>query len=394
MSPFRAQHRAHGASAVMRLRRAVALFFRRLETWQRFAVGAAVLATMGAVAGLVLIALPNPHTDAGSPPPTTARPVVTSSTTIPPRHARVPLCPLTGTPAPGRKVPARPALGVKVGNDPASRPQTGLLSADIVYDEMAEGGITRYLAIYQCHGAPVLGPIRSVRWDDWHLLASYGHPILAFSGGIDQWDQAVAAQSWLFDANGSVLPGANAYYRTSNRVAPWNYYTSTKALWALDPSNRPPPPQFSYSRRVPSDATPAASVTIANFDTNDSGLTNLTWTWSASRHAWFRSYGGVPDVDSSGLQLRAANVVVELVRTVPGPYAESGTVPDTESITAGTGQALVLRNGAVERGVWSCPRYGETTALRFPDGQEMTLSPGNTWVELVPENGYPVTVTP
>jgi len=374
--------------------RGVSAFVRRLRLWQRVALGTSLVAVAALVATVVATTSARPASDR-RPGATTlpAHPKAVSSASVVVHHRRAAVCPLTGTPAPGGVVPKRPALGVKIGNDPGSRPQSGLLDADIVYDEMAEGGITRYLAIFQCHEAPVLGPTRSVRWDDWHVLASYGHPILAFSGGIEQWDEAVASQTWLFDANGSVMPTAAAYYRTSTRVPPWNYYTSSRALWALDRSHQPPPAQFVYSVLPPAGAVRAASVTIANFDTTGAGLTDLTWTWSPTLKVWLRSYGGARDVEASGEQLRAANVVVEIVTARPGPYAESSDVPDTESITEGSGVAYVLRNGLVERGTWSCPRYGDLTALRFPGGRTMTLNPGSTWVELVPSSGYPVSVS-
>jgi hypothetical protein len=370
-------------------------FLRRLRSGRRIAIGVAMAAVVALVVSVVVVSRPHNDMTAGrSPRHATPRTVSSTTLVVKKNRPTAPVCPLTGTVAPNHKVPQRPALGVKIGNDPASRPQSGLLDADIVFDEMAEGGITRYLAIFQCHEAPVLGPIRSVRWDDWHVLASYGHPILAFSGGIDQWDAAVAAQKWLFDANGSIMPTAAAYYRTSNRVPPWNYYTSTRALWALDHSHTPPPRQFTYSITPPKGATKAASVTIDNFDTDASGITNLTWTWSPKLKVWLRSYGGVPDVDASGRQLRATNVVVWIARAIRGPYAESGTTPDVESITEGSGTAYVFRNGLVERGTWSRPSYGDVPEFRFGDGKTMTLNPGNTWVELVPSAGYPVRITP
>ena len=301
---------------------------------------------------------------------------VTTTTTA---HLASRLCPLTGQPARGG-VPRRPAIGVKIGNDPASRPQSGLLAADIVYEEMAEGGITRYLAVFQCRQAAVLGPVRSVRWDDWHVLASYGHPILAFSGGIDQWNAMVASLHWLYDANASFYPMANAYHRTLNRVPPWNLYTSTAALWKLDPSDRtPPPPQFSYSA-APHGGTPVASVTIVNFASGE----NVVWKWDGPAHTWKRFYGSSPDVDASGVQLHATNVLIQIVHTRPGPYAESGTTPDTESITAGSGTAYLLRNGVLERGTWHTPKYGDPMKLLLTNGHTMTLAPGTTWVEMVP----------
>jgi hypothetical protein len=302
------------------------------------------------------------------------------------------ICPLTGTIAPHGKVPQRPALGVKIGNDPSSRPQSGLPYADIVYEEMAEGGITRYLAIFQCHTPPAIGPIRSVRWDDWHILQSYGHPILSFSGGIDEWDTAVAEQTWLYDANGSEGPSVSAYYRTTNRVPPWNYYSSGAALWGLDKNHTPPPQQYQYTSSVPSEAKPVKGATIEGFATGS----NVVWRWNAKKGWWDRYYGTQPDVDVSGAQLHAANVIIQLVATQPGPYAEScignQCDNDVESITMGTGTAYILRNGKVEKGTWSCPQYSSPTRFSFSNGASMTLEPGNTWVELVPRSGYPVSI--
>jgi len=371
------------------------LWFRHLDTKQRLAAGAGVLTVVALVIGLSLVTAsgdPKPHAD-GSTSSTSSSSSSSSTSTTPHPHLASHLCPLTGTRPSGGRVPARPALGVKIGNDPASRPQSGLPEADIVYEEMAEGGITRYLAIFQCKSAGAIGPTRSVRWDDWHILASYGNPILSFSGGITQWDAVVASLHWLHDANGSSYPTSNAYYRTSDRVPPWNYYSSTKALYGLFPKARTAPqPQFSYSKAPPAGSTIAAGTTIAAFATGE----NVVWKWDASRQAYMRYYqsGGVrtADLDAGGRQLQAVNVIIEMVATKRGPYAESGTVPDVESITEGTGTAYILRNGKVEAGTWSCKRTGDVTHFRFKNGRQMTLSPGNTWVELVPNHGYPVSI--
>ena len=99
----------------------------------------------------------------------------TTTTTTSPAVAAVagPRCPLTDAPAPGVKtIPDRPALLVKIGNEPdGARPQSGLNEADIVFDTPAEGFIMRYVAVYQCKNAPIIGPTRSVRWVDWNMVA-------------------------------------------------------------------------------------------------------------------------------------------------------------------------------------------------------------------------------
>ena len=351
----------------------------RLTKRQKVAAGLGALVLLAAMGGAAAVLSNGPSQAAAKPlrhshkaqPAQPAKNVVKS-----PSH----LCPLTGTPAPGGKVPARPALGIKIGNDPASRPQTGLEHADIVYEEMAEGGITRYLAVFQCHQAPVLGPVRSVRWTDWHVLASYGHPILAFSGGISYWDNLVARLGWLYDANGSFPPGEYAYYRTSNRVAPWNLYTSTARIWALDRAKTPPPPQFRYSDSLQAGFTKASAVTVVGFAEG----VNVVWRWSTAVGAWQRYYANTPDTDSTGVQLQAKNVVIEMVQTHSGPYAESGSTFGTDSITKGSGVAYVFRDGHFEKGSWRRPNYHDPMGLYFANGKRVDLTPGNTWVEMVP----------
>jgi hypothetical protein len=322
----------------------------------------------------------------------------TTTTTPPPPPAKPRTCPLTGKLAPGGKVPQRPALAVKIGNDPSSRPQSGLDQADIVYEEMAEGGITRYMVVFQCESAALIGPTRSVRWDDWNILEAYGHAILAYSGGIDPWMTEAASLPWIYNANGSIDPTANAYYRYSsstppaNLGAPYNYYTSTSALWHLFPKAKTPPPAiFRFSKAVPKGSTPASSATI-----DFSSASDVVWQWSQSTGQWLRSYDNPPiqpDNDPNGHQFHTTNVVIQVVQTRKGPYNESyGYSPDVESITTGSGTLYVLRNGHVEKGVWSRPGGADITKFAFANGTPITLAPGRTWYEVVP-NYVPVTIT-
>jgi hypothetical protein len=347
---------------------------------------AGVLAAAGLASGLVVaLSSGGPkvhHREAGHGLTVPQPPLIPVRVT---RH----LCPLTGQRAGHGRVPARPAIGVKIGNDPASRPQSGLQAADIVYEEMAEGGITRYLALFQCRQVASLGPVRSVRWDDWHVLATYGHPILAFAGGILPWENVVAHLGWLHDANAFYYPAANAFHRTTNRVPPWNLYTSTEALWRLDPRvHTPPPMQFRYRSAPPKGSVRSSGVTVVGFASGS----NVVWRWNPLHKAFERSYGSTPDRDASGQQLHATNVVVEVVRGVPGPVESGVNGREVESIIRGHGPAFVFTGGKVERGTWRTFRYGERPHLRFGDGRPMALEPGNTWVELVPA-GYKVVVS-
>ncbi len=278
-------------------------------------------------------------------------------------------------------MPDRPALAIKIGNEPdGARPQSGLNEADIVYDTPAEGFIMRYVAVYQCQEATSVGPVRSVRWVDWHILQAFGKPILTFAGGINPDVDTVESLSWLKPAD---LLG-NAYdagTRISSRVPPDNLYTSTSALWALYPSDRTPPPAvFRYGGPLPSSATPAAALAI-----NFSAGTDVLWKWDASARDWMHTYSGETDVDAlTGKPVTTTNIVVQIVHYSYGPYPESpGSTGDVESQTVGSGRGYVLRGGKSIAVTWHRATLDSPTTFTDSAGKAVTLSPGRTWVELV-----------
>jgi Protein of unknown function (DUF3048) N-terminal domain/Protein of unknown function (DUF3048) C-terminal domain len=295
------------------------------------------------------------------------------------------LCPLTGAPAPGGAVPQRPALMVKVGNEPeGARPQSGLNEADVVFDTPAEGFIMRYIAVFQCASAPSIGPSRSVRWVDYHLARMFVNPILAFAGGINPNVDTVMHDSWIHPAN--LLAGASsAGTRITSRVAPDNLYTSTSALYGLYPkATTPPPPIFSYGSSLPSTAATTNSAQI-----DFSYGTDVTWKWDATSGSWTHGYtNSGTDVDNSTSKpVTTTNVVVMEVAYKMGPYIEStGGSGDVESNTLGEGPGYVLRDGKRVAVTWH--RKDLLAGLTFTDasGAPVTLAPGRTWVEIVPNS--------
>ncbi len=303
----------------------------------------------------------------------------TTSTTMA-HHAAPSRCPLTDLPGPGGKVPERPALAVKIGNEPeGARPQSGLNEADIVYDTPAEGGIMRYVAIYQCHSASSIGPTRSVRWVDWHILQAFGHPILAFAGGITPDVNVVDGLKWLQPAD--LLAGAQgAAVRITSRIPPDNLYTSTHALWTMFKSTSLPAPVFSYSASLPALATPASALSI-----NFSQGTDVVWKWDGRAGDWLHTYGGAQDVDALTNQpVTTTNIVVQIVHYTFGPYAESpGGTGDVESQTVGSGKGYVLRDGKSIKVTWHRSTLSSPTTFTDAEGQAVALAPGRTWVELV-----------
>ena len=143
---------------------------------------------------------------------TTSAPTSTAPTTTTPKTLGL-VAPLTGLPDVSAAIAQRPALIVKIDNDAAAPPQSGLDQADVVYEEVVEGGITRYMAIFQSQDASPVGPVRSVRGTDSDIVRPIGG-LFAYSGGTPQYVN-------LIDASGVKDVGANddgsAYYRSSLR---------------------------------------------------------------------------------------------------------------------------------------------------------------------------------
>ena len=292
--------------------------------------------------------------------------------------ARPGTCPLTGLPAPNHKPPHRPALAIKVENLPEARPQSGLDHTDIVYEEPVEGGITRFIAIFQCHGSSRVEPVRSGRLVDPLILVQYGHPLFAFAGAIQPVINKVDA-SPLVNLDFDVVP--NDYFRDPTRLAPHNLYTNTALLWAAHRGGSPPHPVFDYSSTVPSGGVRAPVIHIPF-----SGYSDVYWRWSAKAHRYVRYYNGsVPANLSDGTIINAANVVVQMVKLTPSPYVEDATgVHEWDVHVIGHGRAAVYRDGVMIPGRWVRPKLGDTTRFLDKHGQVIPLQPGNTWVELVP----------
>jgi Protein of unknown function (DUF3048) N-terminal domain/Protein of unknown function (DUF3048) C-terminal domain len=290
-------------------------------------------------------------------------------------------CPLTDVRASGGVVPQRPALLVKIGNEPGpARPQSGLDEADVVFDTPAEGFIMRYVAVYQCEKATAIGPTRSVRWVDYHIAPEFNQPIIAFAGGIPPNVLAVASLPWLSGAN-LLTAQAGAGYRTTNRYPPDNLYTSTTALYALFPKpTRAPKPIFSFSPALPASAQPLTSA-----DLDFSGGTNVVWDWQSASRSWLHTYSGSPDIDTlTNLPVTTTNIVIEIVPYTIGPYIEStGGTGDIQSETTGTGLGYVLRDGRSLPIIWHRPNLTDPTTFTTTNGKPVGLAPGRTWVEIM-----------
>jgi Protein of unknown function (DUF3048) N-terminal domain/Protein of unknown function (DUF3048) C-terminal domain len=289
-------------------------------------------------------------------------------------------CPLTGETLPGDKQPPdRPVLAIKVENTPDAQPLAGLDNADIVYEEVVEGGITRFVALFHCGTADRIGPVRSIRTTDPKILGPFSdHPLLAFSGGSKGVRNIVAdAGMTTLDESSAV----KAFSRDDGRVAPHNLFTSTKPLWAKGSSlagGEPAPASpFVYGDEATKPNKKARSATIVF-----SGLATAEWRWSSGH--WVRFLDGSPMMLEHGAPIAADNVVIQVVKTTESDFTDVAGYASPEVNLIGQGKAWVLRDGRLIVGKWEREDEGGFTTFRSKSGDEIALKPGTTFVELAP----------
>jgi hypothetical protein len=324
---------------------------------------------------------------------TAASPTPTGSTSA---AAAPPVCPLTGAPAPAGNVPQRPVYAVKVPNDPSGRPQTGLDATDIVYEEPVEGGITRLIAVFQCTDAARIEPIRSARFVDIDVLQQFGKPIFGNAGGIGPVLDTIKRTAFLINAEYSGTPFVGDYHRDSSRAAPQNLYTSTAEIYqtAGAAAGGAPKPVFTFSATVPPTPAPAPSVT-PTVSGGAFGTTvhvpfsgpdyDVVWKYDPATGLYRRNIGTKASNLSTGAQITARNIVVESVSVTPSQYIEDagGSHENLIGVT-GSSKAVVCSLGVCVLGTWSRPTLADVTKYLDPAGNQIPLTPGNTWVELQP----------
>jgi hypothetical protein len=280
------------------------------------------------------------------------------------------VAPLTGV-APAGDSLTRPALEVKIDNTAPARPQSGVDVADVVYEEVVEGELTRLLAIFNSALPDQVGPIRSVRATDPNIVWPLGG-VFAYSGGAPQnVDLIRQAPVNAVDETGA----GNAMFRERSRRAPLNLFGRPNELVAKGGQPVPPKPLFQYlENNEQFTGDPAASMRIGFKPPDDP-----TYTYDAASRTWKRAYGLAPFTAQSGQQVAPTNVIVQFTN-----YEGGAGNPTAEGQTVGQGDAWVFSDGKVARGRWVRPAKEQPAQYVDAAGKPIKLLPGRTWVELLP----------
>jgi hypothetical protein len=299
-----------------------------------------------------------------------------------------PTCPLTGRTLPGDKAPPdRPVLAIKVENTSEAYPLAGLDKADIVYEEVVEGGLTRFIALFNCAEADRVGPVRSARTTDPKLLVQFSsHPLLAFSGAAPQVIHALDLAKITQLVEGDP---ADAFKRDDTRQMPHNLFAATAPLWAagkVRAMNEPAPrPVFTYSSDVPNGKKRSGvTITFSNSAVAD-------WRWQQGH--WVRLLDGSPMTLEDGAAITADNVVIQQVQTSQSDIQDVAGYPSPEVTVTGSGKAWIMRDGEMIAGTWSRRGLGDLTTFTTKSGDVIALAPGTTYVELAPQGMFNATIT-
>ncbi len=280
-------------------------------------------------------------------------------------------------------VAARPPIAVMIDDHPDARPQSGLSLASIVWQAPAEGGIPRYLAIFADQDAASLGPVRSARpyfiaWAaEWRAL--YVHV-----GASTE-----AASMLLTYGNGSYVVDADEYrwggpagylWRTTDRAAPHNVYSSTPKLLALAARLGAKPATsgaWTFGPPGPLSGRPVGATISLQYPT-----TSVGYTYDRLSNTWLRSEGGVPSVDHlNRRRIAPTNVVVLTVQF--GLLNDGSGKGRLEANMIGSGPALVATGGLIRQATWEKASVTAPTLLFDASGNPVTLTAGQTFVEVV-----------
>lgn len=295
------------------------------------------------------------------------------------KPAEPPRWPLTGLDAPSADAIAQRVVSVKIENSVEARPQTNIQLADVVYESVTEGGITRFNAIFHSQAPESVGPVRSARLSDTYIVPQY-HALFGFSGASPTVNAAVNAAHIenLSEDAGVTAP----FTRSKKHAAPHNLFGSVPGFRAEAERRGMPTTMSITGLAFDRSAAPGVPPAITQITIPFSSYNTVRWDYDAASNTYLRVNNGKAFMDAgTGQQVHATNVVVMWVQH---NTASTDVVGSTtyEIVLAGSGRATVFRNGQRYDCTWEAAKDAPPV-FRAADGTQVKLSPGNTWMQII-----------
>ncbi len=302
-------------------------------------------------------------------------------------------------------------LGVMIENQVEARPQSGLSGADVVYEAVAEGGITRFLAVFYCQDAGEIGPIRSARTYFIDFISEYGNsPLYAHVGGANQPGPADAlgqldTYGWTgYNDMNQFSIGFPTYWRDYNRAGHtvatehtmystvqklWDYAATNRGLTNVDKNGVSWDTTFipyKFVDDAPLSTRPASQTIHLEFWTGDPNY-YVDWNYNPKTNLYARVNGGQPFIDrDTNKQVMAKDIVVlEMVQT----HANDGYEDNVHLLfqDKGTGRAVVFKDGKRINATWEKDSRTGRTIIRDTSGNQIAFDRGLIWFEILPTDG-------
>jgi len=298
-------------------------------------------------------------------------------------------------------------LGVMIENHEEARPQSGLSFADVIYEAVAEGGITRFLAIYYCQDAGIVGPIRSARtyFLDW--ISEYGdYPLYAHVGGANTPGPAdalgqIIAYGWSsYNDLNQFSIGFPTFRRDESRLGhpvatEHTMYSTTSKLWkvaaqrGLTEKDREGNiwsdnfVQYSFKDDAKESARGDSQVISVSFWANQPKY-DVVWRYDKSTNSYKRENGGKPHLDNNNdLQINAKNIVILFMQETNANDGYPGNLHLLYK-NKGRGKALIFQDGKQIIGTWRKDNRESRTEIIGPQGSEIEFTRGTIWFQIVP----------
>lgn len=300
----------------------------------------------------------------------------------------------------------RRPLGLMVENHQEARPHSGINQADIVYEVVAEGGITRFLGIFYCDNPEIVGPVRSARIYFIRLIQGYGnYPLYGHVGGANTPGPADALGElrdlgWAGynNLNQFSVPFPN-YWRDYDRLpgvaTEHTMYTDTNKLWdyaaknfdltnvdeegvAWDETFQP----WKLAEGPKDDGT-VTSIAFSHWESMAADY-SIQWDYDAEKKTYLRTNGGQPHFDqNTDQQIEAANIIVVQSDETNANDGYPGNAHLLYDLTSG-GDALIFQNGNAIEGTWEKEEDEAPMVFFDENGDEIEIVPGKVWVHVVP----------
>ena len=307
--------------------------------------------------------------------PITETPVAAIPVTPKPTPPPVFYSPLTGDKVADEAATKQAVTAIMIENSPDARPQSGLKQAGVVYEAIAEGGITRMLTLHQQDKPQLIGPVRSLRmyYVDW--LAPYNASVAHVGGSAAALTEIRNGKYRDIDQ----FFNAGSYWRATDRYAPHNVYTSFAKLDELNQKKGYTQSTFTGFPRV--DSNPANPPNATDIKINFSGpLFNTAYTYDKENNRYNRLLAGAVHKDREEGPI-TPTVVIALKVNMHRVF-EDGYREDIDA--NGNGQAIIFQNGVAQEVNWTKPDRASQLSFTDKEGKPVALVRGQTWIAAVP----------